>query len=149
MTMAGWAEDCVRADRHKDARDWYSLAANAEQLAVTETPLSKWRTLGILAVSHVSLLYKAGRFADADAAAMDYLFLDSISTEHADQLRELRDLCKIEIDPIGVLFRLVKEAGGNLTLYGKPIATAAELRSEMQKSAVRRLTNIVMKEHAK
>lgn len=59
------AADALRRGAPEDAQKLFSIAADHESNALCETAPDKPRTRGIIAVSYVSLLFKAGRHEDA------------------------------------------------------------------------------------
>ena len=87
--LASQAQSLLRLGRHHEAYDLYSRAAKAEAQALNALDVSKTRTLGISAVSAVSLFYKATDFASAEKTAIQWLACESLPSFAADQLRIL------------------------------------------------------------
>ena len=73
----------------EDALALYARAADAEDKALADLDASKTRTLGISAVSAVSLYYKAASFARAEEVAARCLAFDSLPAFAREQLRVL------------------------------------------------------------
>ena len=71
--LASDAQAALREGRKQDALKLYARAADAEVSALGSLDLSKTRTLGISAVSAVSLHYKAKQFAKAEEVAVQWL----------------------------------------------------------------------------
>lgn len=67
--LAMAAHDALQAGKSARARGLFAQAAAAEALAFDSIGADKGRTLGITAVSAVSLWYKAGRLAEAEHLA--------------------------------------------------------------------------------
>ena len=64
--LAGQAAVLLREGRAQEARELYGRAAALEAQAVGDIASDSVRTRGILTVSHVSLLYKAGQYEEAE-----------------------------------------------------------------------------------
>ena len=87
--FASQAEAAVNDGRRREARALYSKAAKAESAALRELDGAKARTLGVSAVSAVSLYYKAGEFDHVREQAHSWLKHGCMPEFAADQLREL------------------------------------------------------------
>ena len=87
--FASQAQVAVREGRRDEAQALYARAADAEENAIADLDRSKARTLGISAVSAVSLHYKANRLACAEAVATRWLGFDGLSAFTKNQLRLL------------------------------------------------------------
>ena len=71
--LASDAQAALREGRKQDALELYARAADEEMSALGSLDVSKTRTLGISAVSAVSLHYKARQFAKAEEVAVQWL----------------------------------------------------------------------------
>jgi hypothetical protein len=76
--MSMRAEALMRVGEPEEAGRLYMEAATKEQAAFEAIPDDKPRTRGILAVTWVALLYKAGAYKEADRAAHSVLAQHSI-----------------------------------------------------------------------
>ena len=126
-TLASQAQAACRDGNYQQASDLYARAANAERLALNELDVSKARTLGISAVSAVSLYYKAADFSRAEQIAIQWLACDSLPPFAADHLRTLlqtiwservRDKSDAHFAPGQVL---VSVKGGEIIEGGAPL----------------------------
>jgi len=75
--------------RIADALELYGRAADAECEALLSVPSDKSRTLSVLSLSAVSLLYKAERFDEAERRALQLLGSETLEDWAERQLREL------------------------------------------------------------
>jgi hypothetical protein len=100
--LAGQAEVAAREGNRKRAAALYREAAEAESRALASVDPTKMRTLGITAVSAVSLYYKAGEGAVAADIGQRYLDAGSLPEFAQHQIREILDVIRRE--------RLDKEA---------------------------------------
>jgi hypothetical protein len=87
--LAAEAETATRRGDTDQARELYKEAAEAEELALQDLEPSKSRTLGISAVSAVSLYFKASTLAAAESVAYRLLTSEHLPEFAADQLRGL------------------------------------------------------------
>lgn len=87
--LAAEAEVAARSGDVSRSRSLYAMAAQAEEQALADTDLAKTRTLGISAVSTVSLYYKAAQVDAAERIAYRWLSYANLPGFAADQLREL------------------------------------------------------------
>ena len=87
--MASQAQAALREGRQREALDLYARAAHAEELAVADMDTAKVRTLGISAVSAVSLYYKAAKFERAEEVAARWLGSNPLPAFAREQLRSL------------------------------------------------------------
>lgn len=78
----------ARGDRQA-AEKSYLLAAELEGLALQDVPADRPRSRGILAVSYVSLLFKAARYERAERAVCGLLAEGAVGEPYREQLREL------------------------------------------------------------
>ena len=76
--FAAQAESRIRMGRAEEARHLYLAAAEAEAVALLQIPSDKCRTLGITAVSTVSLFFKAGEPNKAELSALTSLANEGI-----------------------------------------------------------------------
>ncbi|MEM9290809.1 MAG: hypothetical protein AAGD01_03940 [Acidobacteriota bacterium] len=87
--FAADAEAAVLNGHPNQAHDAYRRAAQEEERAVADLSPKKVRTLGISAVSVVSLYYKAGLPDAAQKAAQKYLNLDELPDFAREQLVQI------------------------------------------------------------
>lgn len=87
--LATRAHDHLRHGNHAQAEDSFRLAAAEEEKALAMLDASKPRTLGILAVSGVSLWYKGKDFGKASLLAYRYLANQAITGAAREQLDDL------------------------------------------------------------
>lgn len=87
--LASQAHEHKRHGEAAKAESAFRLAAEAEQAALSLLDASKLRTLGITAVSAVSLWYKGRSFDQAAALAHQYLALPVIAGSAREQLDDL------------------------------------------------------------
>ena len=87
--LASQAQAALREGRQREALDLYARAAHAEELAVADMDTAKVRTLGISAVSAVSLYYKAAKFERAEEVAARWLGSNPLPAFAREQLRSL------------------------------------------------------------
>jgi hypothetical protein len=71
------------------AQSLFAEAADAESRALAELDLSKVRTVGVTAVSAVSLWFKAQRYEQAEKIALQWLSSAHLPPFAAEQLRQL------------------------------------------------------------
>jgi hypothetical protein len=125
--LAGEAELATRSGDYARARQLYAEAAAAESFALQEIDTSKSRTLGISAVSAVSLYYKADQLTDAESVAYRWLALEHLPPFAADQLRgllqsiwseQIRERSNIGFAPGQVI---VSVKGGEVVEGGAPL----------------------------
>ena len=83
------AECFANKGEREEAIGLYKLAAEEEMQALNQVELHKRRTLGITAVSAVSLYYKAGEFRKAEQIAYKWLAVDSLPDFAIDQLQTI------------------------------------------------------------
>ena len=86
-SLASQAQSALNEGRRKEALDLYSRAAHAEENALEDLDKSKSRTLGISAVSAVSLYYKAAKYERAREVALRWLKFDSLPAFAEEQLQ--------------------------------------------------------------
>lgn len=87
--FAARAHEHLRQGKTRDAEDYFRLAAEVEEAALALLDESKPRTLGITAVSAVSLWFKGKDFARASRLAHRYLAMPAISDSARAQLDDL------------------------------------------------------------
>lgn len=88
-SLAAEAELAARSGDITQARHLYANAASAEEQALSDIASDKVRTLGISAVSAVSLYYKAAQLESAERVACKWLAVATLPAFAAEQLREL------------------------------------------------------------
>jgi hypothetical protein len=120
---ASQAEELRRQHGSKHATEFYRLAANAEVNALDQLDSSKIRTIGITAISAVSLYLKAQEFSQARKLAHKWLATDLLPNFAVDELEELLQVIRFEESRLqsGIEFIegevLVSVKGGDI-LYG-------------------------------
>ena len=87
--LASQAQTALSNGRQQEAQALYDRAAHAEAQALADLDPSKTRTLGISAVSTVSLYCKAAEFKRAEEVASRWLEFDSLPKFAKKQLRDL------------------------------------------------------------
>lgn len=87
--LAADAELATHRGESSRAQDLHAQAAQAEERALQDLKPSKSRTLGISAVSAVSLYYKAGQLATDEAVAYRWLTSKQLPEFAGEQLRGL------------------------------------------------------------
>lgn len=125
-----YAADAEIAQRNGDrerARELYANAAIAEKKALAELDASKTRTIGISAVSTVSLFYKSVQLEIAEQIAFRWLGAGTLPPFAVEELRSLlqsiwseqvRDRAGIEFAPGQVM---VSVKGGEIVEGGAPL----------------------------
>ena len=130
--LASRAESALHEGKHQEAMDLYARAAKAETHALGALDVSKTRTLGISAVSAVSLFYKATKFTLAEKTAIQWLACESLPLFAVDQLRTLlqavwseriREQSVAQFAPGEVL---VSVKGGEIVEGGAPLDLIVE-----------------------
>jgi hypothetical protein len=120
---ASQAEELRRQHGSKHAVELYCLAANAEVNALDHLDFSKTRTIGITAISAVSLYLKAQEFSQARKLAHKWLATDLLPSFAIDELEDLLQVIRFEESRLqsGIEFIegevLVSVKGGDI-LYG-------------------------------
>lgn len=94
--LASQAQTALSNGRQQEAQVLYGRAAQAEAQALVDLDPCKTRTLGISAVSTVSLYCKAAEFKRAEEAANRWLEFDSLPKFAKKQLRDLLDAIRSE-----------------------------------------------------
>ena len=130
--FASQAQVTAREGRRDEAQALYARAADAEESAIADLDPSKARTLGISAVSAVSLHYKANRLARAETVAVRWLGFETLPAFARDQLRlllqsiwseQVRDDARARFAPDQVL---VSVQGGEIVAGGAPLDLIAD-----------------------
>ena len=130
--LASQAQVAAREGRRDEAQALYARAADAEENAVADLDPSKARTLGISAVSAVSLHYKANQLARAESVAVRWLGFETLPAFARDQLRlllqsiwseQVRDDARARFAPGQVL---VSVQGGEIVAGGAPLDLIAD-----------------------
>lgn len=130
--LAAEAELAARAGDASTARGLYARAAEAEEKATADADPTKLRTVGISAVSAVSLYYKAARLDSAERLACRWLGESSLPGFAAEQIRELlrfiwsedvRQRANVGFAPGQVL---VSVKGGEIIEGGAPLDLIVE-----------------------
>ena len=130
--LASQAQIAAQEGRRDEAQALYARAADAEENAIADLDPSKARTLGISAVSAVSLHYKANRLAHADAVAIRWLGFDGLPAFARDQLRLLLQSIWSEkvCDNAGTQLTsgqvLISLQGGEIVSGGAPLDLIAD-----------------------
>ncbi len=120
---ASQAEQSFKQREINRAAKLYRLAAEAETYALDNLDISKTRTIGITAVSAVSLYYRAKEFALAKRIAHKWLATEFLPPFAIDELEELLQVIRYEESRAksGIQFIegevLVSVSGGEI-LYG-------------------------------
>lgn len=120
---ASQAEQFFRQREINRAGELYRLAAEAETHALNNLDVSKTRTIGITAVSAVSLYYKAQEFTLAKRIAHKWLSTEFLPPFAIDELEDLLQVIRYEESRVksGIQFIegevLVSVSGGEI-LYG-------------------------------
>lgn len=94
--LAADAAEAMEEGLRPLAWELYSEAADLEREAFQETPAEKQRTRSILAVSYVSLLYKARRYGEAELEIFSLLASQVLLPWAQLQLRELLEVVSDE-----------------------------------------------------
>jgi hypothetical protein len=87
--LASEADVQARGGHRNRAVELFAEAAEFETRALSALDLSKPRTLGVTAVSAVSLWYKANRLKQAESIALRYLTEEALPSFAKEQLRHL------------------------------------------------------------
>lgn len=87
--LASEAHIVARQGYRDRALELFAEAAEAEHQALLALDVSKKRTLGITAVSAVSLWFKAGHLAQAESTALDWMLSGKLPAFATEQLRNL------------------------------------------------------------
>lgn len=87
-TLAASAQVALNDGRREDALRLYNDAARAEEAALAALDPSKARTLGVTAVSAVSLYYKAAEYKRSAEIAQKWLNAESLPAFATEQLRD-------------------------------------------------------------
>ena len=130
--LASQAQVAAQEGRWDEARAFYARAADAEESAIADLDRSKARTLGVSAVSAVSLHYKANQLARAEAVAAHWLGFEGVPAFARDQLRVLlQSIWSEEVrDSAGVRFApgqvLISVQGGKIVSGGAPLDLIAD-----------------------
>jgi hypothetical protein len=88
-SLASDAHTCARLGEQQRARDLFAAAAEAGAHALAEVDVSKTRTVGITAVSAVTLWFKSHHFAQAEQLALQWLGSNRLPQFAVEQLRNL------------------------------------------------------------
>ena len=121
------AELAMREGNRRRAEDLYAQAAEAEALALDQLDPSKSRTLGICAISAVSLYFKASRFQQAESLAYRWLASEHLPAFAPDPLRgllqsiwseQVRERANVRFAPGQVI---VSVKGGEVVEGGAPL----------------------------
>ena len=121
------AEIALRDGKATDAAKLYGEAAEAEEQALSKLDSTKPRTLGISAVSAVSLWYKAKEYERAQAAAYKWLLTGQLPQFACDQLKDLLQSIWSESDrtqaalPFARDQVIVAVKGGDVVKGGAPL----------------------------
>jgi hypothetical protein len=130
--LAAEAEAAIRRGDVGWARECYAKAADAEEAALDALDRTKARTLGIAAVSSVSLRYKAAQYGLAEAATYRWLASGELPEFAVGQLKDLLETLWIEAarEQAGVGFApgqvIVAVKGGEVIRGGAPLDLIVE-----------------------
>jgi hypothetical protein len=130
--LAAEAEAATRGGDARRALALYAQAADAEEAALNSLDRTKTRTLGISAVSTVSLRYKAAQFQLAEAAAYRWLASGELPDFAVGQLKNLLEAVWAEAarDQAGIRFApgqvTVAVKGGEIVRGGAPLDLIVE-----------------------
>ncbi|MDP2982913.1 MAG: hypothetical protein Q8O92_06270 [Candidatus Latescibacter sp.] len=130
--LASQAETSILNGDNNLARELYSKAAEEEMNALNALDQTKHRTIGITAVSTVSLLYKGRQFSLAEKAAYRCLGLNDLPEFASDQLHSLLQSIWNEtaMEKAGIKFVpgqiLVAIKGGEIVKGGAPLDLIVE-----------------------
>ena len=130
--LASQAQVAAQEGRRDEAQALYARAADAEENAISALDPSKVRTLGISAVSAVSLHYKANQLTHAETAAIRLLGIDALPAFARDELRFLLQSVWSERvrDDAGARFApgqvLISVQGGEIVPGGAPLDLIAD-----------------------
>jgi len=125
--LAADAEVATRGGDVSRARDLYTRAAEAEERALADIEPGKSRTIGISAVSVVSLYYKAAQTQAAERLAYRWLAAEGLPNFAVEQLRgllqsiwseQVRERSNVEFAPGQVI---VSIRGGEIIEGGAPL----------------------------
>lgn len=90
--LAAQAMLAAQSDDRERALELYAEAADLERTAFLQVPVEKVRTRGILAVSFVSMLYKAREYDRAESELYGLLAQEELKESAKAQLRELLEV---------------------------------------------------------
>jgi len=130
--LATDAEIAARRGETSRAQDLYARAAEAEERALRDLEPSKARTLGISAVSTVSLYHKATRLSIAEAVSYRWLASEQLPDFAREQLRgllqsiwseQVRERADVGFAPGQVV---VSVKGGEIVEGGAPLDLIVE-----------------------
>jgi hypothetical protein len=130
--LAAEAEAALRRGDARVAQDLYAQAADAEEAALSALDGTKTRTLGICAVSTVSLRYKAAQFHLAEVTAYRWLANGELPDFAVGQIKDLLETvwAAAARDQAGVRFApglvIVAVKGGEIIRGGAPLDLIVE-----------------------
>jgi hypothetical protein len=90
--LAAEANVAAQAGQMTRAKELFSSAADEEFVALSEVPTTQQRTRSVLAVSAASLLYKAQRYEEAEAAVFRLLGAQDLNDWATVELRQLLEV---------------------------------------------------------
>lgn len=114
------------------ARDFFLRAAEAENQALLSLDATKVRTLGIITVSAVSLLFKAGSYSEAESLTIKGLAANNLPPFAEEQLKSLLQAVwnSKAMETAGVSFLpgqvMVSVKGGEVIVGGAPLDLIVE-----------------------
>lgn len=124
---AAEAEVALRDGNRRRAEELYREAADAEKTALADLDATKSRTIGVSAVSAVSLYYKATQYEQAEEVAVQWLASRALPPFAAEQLRSLlQSIWSEQVrERAGVRFApgqvMVSVKGGDVIQGGAPL----------------------------
>ena len=130
--LATDAEIATRGGDTRGAQELYAKAAEAEERALEDLEPSKLRTVGVSAVSAVSLYLKADRLASAESVAYRWLTNEQLPAFAAEQLKALlqsiwsekvRERADVNFVPGQVVVSIM---GGEIVEGGAPLDLIVE-----------------------
>ena len=136
--LAARAQAALHEDRRTEALELYAQAAREEERALENLDSSKKRTMGVSAVSAVSLYYKSGDFVRAEATAHKWLAEERLLAFAKKQLQallqaiwseQIRDQADLGFAPGQVL---VSIDGGQILAGGAPLDLIVEKAKAVQ-----------------
>src|SRR3972149_4408248 len=130
--LASEAEAAIRMGDRSRAQILYAQAADAEDAALAALDRTKVRTLGISAVSSVSLRYKAAQYQRAETTACTWLASGNLPEFAVGQMRAVietiwiestRESARVQFAPGQVI---VSVKGGQVIRGGAPLDLIVE-----------------------
>ena len=138
--LASQAQAALNEGHRQKAMELYVCAARAEEKALDDLDESKARTLGVTAVSTVSLYYKATEFERAREVALRWLKFEALPAFAEEQLqgllRTVLDVASDWVGPDSPIGRYVcEESERALTAYRSQPSRVDEDANQEQDTA--------------